>query len=213
MLKLHCFGQSGNSYKVALALRVMNIPWQAEFVDYMHGATRGDDWRETANEMGEVPVLEDGDIKLTQSGVILHYLADKYAVYGGNDEAEKREILRWILFDNHKFTSYFATYRFMKSFGPAAPDITLMNWLRSRMDAAFSIVEKHLENRAFLLGEQISIADFSLCAYLFYPENESAYGVRERYPHIAAWLDRIQALPGWAGPYDIMPGDYIAPKW
>jgi glutathione S-transferase len=179
----------------------------------MHGVTRGDEWRENANEMGEVPVLEDGAIKLTQSGVILHYLTEKKPAFGGKDDAEKREILRWILFDNHKFTSYFATYRFMKSFGPSAPDAAVMNWLRGRMDAAFAIVEKHLAKHAFLVGEHVSIADFSLCAYLFYPDNESGYRVNERFPHITAWLDRIQALPGWAAPYEMMPGDYLAPKW
>ena len=51
--------------------------------------------------MGEVRVLIHKGLRLTQSGVMLHYLSDLLGKYGGRDEAEKREIWRWILFDNH----------------------------------------------------------------------------------------------------------------
>ena len=213
MYQLHGFSQSGNSYKVAFLLRALNVPWEARFVDFMNGVTRTGDWRADTNAMGEVPVLDDGTTRLTQSGVILNYLADSHGLFGGKTEEEKREVLRWILFDNHKFTSYFATYRFMKSFGPSEPDPAVMNWLRTRMDNAFGIVDKHLAGKAFLLGAAPTIADFSLSGYLFYPLDESGYGMVGRYDHIAAWLDRLRAIPGWAKPYAMLPGEYIAPKW
>ncbi len=213
MYKLHSFCQSGNSFKVAFMLRTLNVPWEPVFVDFMHGATRQAEWREQANEMGEVPVLEDGTRRLTQSGLILSYLAKKHGALGGNTEDEQHEVLRWLLFDNHKFTSYLATYRFMKSFGPTAPDPAVMAWLRGRLDGAFAIVDKHLSTQPYMVGSAPTIADLSLSGYLFYPVEESGYEVAQRFPHMAAWLARLRQLPGWASPYDVLPGERILPKW
>lgn len=213
MYRLHGFCQSGNTFKVAFLLRALEQPWEPVFVDYMRGITREPDWREVANEMGEVPILEDGPRRLTQSGLILTYLAKKHGAFQGATEDEQHEVLRWLLFDNHKFTSYFASYRFMKAFGATAPDPSVMLWLRGRLDNAFGIVNKHLEGRAFMVGNAPTIADFSLCGYLFYPVEESDYELETRFPHIKSWLSRVHALPGWEHPYQILPGERIAPKW
>jgi glutathione S-transferase len=213
MYRLHGFCQSGNTFKVALLLRALGQPWEPVFVDFMRGATREPHWRETANEMGEVPILEDGARRLTQSGLILTYLAKKHGAFGGTGEFEQQEVLRWLLFDNHKFTSYFATYRFMKAFGATEPDPAVMSWLRGRLDNSFSIVNKHLEHRPFMVGLAPTVADLSLCGYLCYPVEESGYEVAVSFPHINSWLGRIQAIAGWAHPYDILPGERVAPKW
>lgn len=213
MIKLHCFSQSGNAYKVGFALNAMGVPWQPVFVDFMHGATRDPDWREHSNIMGEIPVLEDGDLQLTQSGVILTYLAEQTGQFGGQSAQDQREILRWILFDNHKFTSYFATYRFLKAFSPKQADPAVMQWLRARIDAAYDIVNRHLANVPFLIGAQLSIADFSLSGYLFYPLEETGYEIDQRFPHIAAWRERLRAVKGWVDPYQMMPGERILPNW
>ena len=213
MYRLHGFCQSGNTYKVALLLRALGHPWQPEFVAFMDGVTRTGEWRTATNEMGEVPVLDDGSRRLTQSGAILTYLARKHGAYGGRSEDEALEILRWLLFDNHKFTSYFASYRFLKAFGPAEPDPAVMGWLRGRLDNAFGIVDAHLKTRAYMVGGEITIADFSLCGYLYYPVEESGYEVAARYPNIGTWLQRIRQAPGWADPYEILPGERLAPRW
>ena len=213
MVRLHGFCQSGNTFKVAFFLRALDVPWEAVHVDYMHGVTRDPQWRATVNEMGEVPMLEDGTKRLTQSGVILSYLARKHGAFQGNGEDEQDEVLRWLLFDNHKFTSYFASYRFAKAFGPTAPDPAVMEWLRTRIDNAFGIVDKHLQGRTFMVGAAPTIADFSLSGYLFYPVDESGYDIAARYPNIDAWRARLKALPGWADPYDVLPGARIAPRW
>ncbi|MBA3479146.1 MAG: glutathione S-transferase C-terminal domain-containing protein [Lautropia sp.] len=212
MYRLHGFCQSGSTYKVALLLRALGHPWQPEFVAFMDGVTRTGEWRTATNEMGEVPVLDDGSRRLTQSGAILTYLARKHGAYGGRSEDEALEILRWLLFDNHKFTSYFASYRFLKAFGPAEPDPAVMGWLRGRLDNAFGIVDAHLKTRAYMVGGEITIADFSLCGYLYYPVEESGYEVAARYPNIGTWLQRIRQAPGWADPYEILPGERLAPR-
>ena len=213
MVRLHCFSQSGNSYKVALALNVLRQPWEPVFVDFMNGATRTPRWREEFNALGEVPILEDGPLRLTQSGAILTHLAAKHLALGGTDQAERLEVLRWLLFDNHKFTSYLASYRFMKSFAPSPPDPAVAAWLKGRIDGAFAIVDQHLSGRDFMVGGAPTIADLSMCGYLFYPEQESGCGLIERHAHIARWLDRIRGLEGWGDPYDILPGARMAPRW
>jgi glutathione S-transferase len=209
--KLHCFCQSGNSYKVALYLNCAGLDWEPVFTDFMHGATRDPKWRDAVNEMGEAPVLEHADKRLTQSGAILSYLADRTGKFKPANEDERLEALRWILFDNHKFTSYFATYRFMKSFLPAAPDANVLAFLKGRFDAALGIVEKHLAKSKFIVGDQPTIADFSLAGYMFFPTEESGYDWPKSNPALSAWIERMRALPGWKDPYELMPGERIKP--
>jgi glutathione S-transferase len=212
-LRLHCFCQSGNSFKAAFALRAMGLSYESVHVDFMHGQTRDPAWRAEVNELGEAPVLDDGALRLTQSGVILTHLARKSGKLGGRDEREQQEILRWLLFDNHKFTSYFATYRFMKAFGASAPDPAVMAFLKSRIDSAHAIVDKHLATRPFLLGEQPTIADISLSGYVFYPVAESGIDIAGTYPNLGAWIGRLRQLEGWGDPYEVLPGERIAPRW
>src|SRR5262245_33421992 len=213
MLRLHCFCQSGNSFKVVFALRAMALPYESVFVDFLHGQTRDAAWRAQTNAMGEAPVLDDGPLRLTQSGAILTHLARKTGRFGGRDDAQAQEVLRWLLFDNHKFTSYFATYRFMLSFAPTAPDPAVLAFLRPRIDSAYGIVDKHLSTREWLVGDAPTIADLSLSGYLFYPVGESGIDVAKTHPHIAAWTQRLRRLDGWGDPYEVMPGERIAPRW
>lgn len=216
MYQLHAFSQSGNCYKVALLLQALGAPWKAihvPFADFAGGLVRSDKWRQEQNAMGELPILEADGKRMTQSGAILMWLAGKHGRYGGASEDEKQEVLRWILFDNHKFTSYFATWRFMKSFAATAPDPTIATWLRGRIDNAFGIVDKHLAGRDFMVGNAFSIADISLSGYLFFPADESGYVLEERFPKIAAWRDRLRTMPGWGDPYEVLPGERVAPRW
>jgi len=111
--RLYCAGVSGNAYKAALMLNLSGCDWEPVVLDYLGGATRQEGFREEINELGEIPVLEHGAKRLSQSGAILTYLSEKTGRFGGRDEDERLEILRWILFDNHKFTSYLATLRFL----------------------------------------------------------------------------------------------------
>jgi glutathione S-transferase len=216
MYKLHAFAQSGNTYKVALLLQALRQPWtpiHLPFEEFAKGIQRSDTGRQDVNPMGEIPVLEVGDRKLTQSAVILLFLAEKHGAYGGQSEDERLEVMRWMFFDNHKFTSYLATLRFLKSFGATAPDPAVMKFLAGRVDNAFGIVEKHLSTRDYIVGAQPTIADMSLCGYLYFPADESGYDIGISYPAMAKWLERLMALPGWKPPYEMLPGQQIAPRW
>src|SRR4029078_10922380 len=104
---LHCFAQSGNAYKPALMLELAGADWTPRLVDYFRGETSTPAYREI-QVMGEVPVLEHGARRLSQSGVILDYLAQTLGKFGPRDDEERREILRWLLFAKHKVTRYTA---------------------------------------------------------------------------------------------------------
>ena len=203
--QLYCFAQSGNSYKAALMLSLIGARWQPIFVDFFHGETRSAEYRQNVNEMGEVPVLVDGARKLSQSGAILTHLSEQSGRFGGKDPDARLEVLRWMLFDNHKFTSYLATYRFLLAFAKSG-DPAVMEFLKGRIAGALGIVAKHLTAQNFIAGAEPTIADFSLCGYLFYPAEEFGFDIAAEHPEIGAWLARIRALPGWAHPYDLMPG-------
>lgn len=199
---LHCFAESGNAYKVALMLELTGQPWQAVFVDFFHGQTRDPNWREKVNEQGEVPVLEHAGQTLTQSALILEYLAERTGQFGPRDAEEKREIWRWMLFDNHKFTSYYAALRFLLCLKKTG-ETEVTGFLRERATAAYRIVDAHLATRPFMVGDRLTIADLSLAGYVFMPE-DTGIALAE-FTHIEAWKQRIQAVPGWKHPYDLMP--------
>lgn len=207
-MKLYGFGESGNAYKVALMLTLTKTPWELEFIPFFTGGTRTPEFR-AVNPMGEAPVLVDGDLTLTQSGVMLDYLAEKTGLFGGRDAAEKREILRWILWDNHKFSTQIGTTRFLMNFLPVEKrSDAVIGFLQGRLKAACQVLEQHLADRAWIAADRPTIADLSCCSYLYYPE---PFGFsRAAWPHIAAWLDRISALPGWQHPYDLMPRAFSA---
>ncbi len=200
--QLYCFGESGNAYKAALMLELCGLDWQPVWVDYFGGQTRSPEYRAGVNEMGEVPVLVHGNKKLTQSGVILDYLAEQTGKFAPANEDERREILRWMLFDNHKFTSYLATLRFMIALAKTG-ETPVTEFLRQRFRNALKIVDAHLARQPFLVGDRASIADLSLCGYMFYGEEIPV--PLAPYPHVLAWLERIRTLPGWKPPYDLMP--------
>jgi glutathione S-transferase len=199
---LYCFAQSGNCYKPALALQLAGADWTPRFVDYFGGETRTPAYR-AINPMGEAPVLEHAGARWAQSGVILDYLAETLDRFGAQDATERREILRWMLWDNHKLTSYTATYRFLRTF-TAGADAGVLKFLRGRAEAAWGVLDTHLSSRRYVVGERLTIADLSLCGYLFWPEE---IGVDwSAYPALRDWLERIRATPHWVHPYELMPG-------
>ena len=203
-IQLYCFGESGHSYKAALALQFSGLDWEPIKVDFFNGETRSQAYRANVNEMGEAPVLVDGDVRLTQSGVIQQYITDRTGKLGG-DGMDKYEVLRWVLWDNHKLSSFAGITRFLMNFLPEdkQPKETIA-FLQGRLKGAYDILNTHLDGRDWLVGDGVTNADLTCCGYLYYPE---PFGFdRAEYPNIDAWLTRLSEQPGWKHPYDLMPG-------
>ena len=203
-MKLHCFGESGNAYKAAITLTLADQEWEPIYVDFFNGATRAPEFR-ALNEMGEVPVLEDGDLVLTQSGVIQDYISSKSGKLGGTSAAQRREVLRWMFFDNHKVSGVAGPLRFNMNFLPEAKrNADVITFMSMRLASALKVLDGALAQRSWLAGDDVTIADLACCGYLYYPEPFTFD--RAEYSNIDRWLDAIAALPGWKHPYDLMPG-------
>jgi len=204
--QLYCFAQSGNAYRAALMLNLIDADWAPIFVDYFNGETRKGEYRTNVNEMGEVPVLAHGKRKLSQSGVILTYLAARSGKFAPKGDDERLEAMRWIIFDNQKVNGFLGPYRFLRNFAKPPGDPAVLGFLKGRIDGNLAIVNKRLSTRPFVLGDRPSIADISLTAYLYYPSSEFGFDIAAEHPASGAWLERIQALPRWKHPYELMPG-------
>ncbi|MEM7644177.1 MAG: glutathione S-transferase [Pseudomonadota bacterium] len=202
-IQLHCFGESGNSYKAALALELSGLDWEPVFVDFFGGQSRTPEWR-AENPMGEAPLLVDGDMKLSQSGAIQQWIADKTGKFGGTGD-DRYQVLRWVLWDNHKLSSNAGMTRFLMNFLPEAKrPQPVIDFQLGRLKAAYEVLNAHLTGRDWIVGDGLTNADISCCGYLFYPE---PFGfVRAEWPEIDRWLTNIQSIPGWKAPYDLMPG-------
>lgn len=202
---LYGFWESGNAYKVALMLELCEADWQIERVAFFTGETRRPEFRKL-NVMGEVPVLvhhrADGDFTVTQSGACLTYLAKHFGKFGPETEAEEYDVLRWLLFDSQKMSGFAGPLRFLRTFAGKA-DGDDVEFLHGRLMAALKALNAALDGQDFILGDRPTIADFALQGYLHWPEQIGiTYDDR---PNVAAWLERIRALPGYKRSEDLMP--------
>jgi glutathione S-transferase len=206
--QLYCFAQSGNAYRAALMLNLIGADWAPIYVDFFKGGeTRTPKYRAEVNEMGEAPVLAHAGKKLSQSGVILSYLAERSGKFKPDDTEDARlEALRWIIFDNQKVNGFLGPYRFLKNFAKPPGDPAVMAFLKARIDGSLAVFDKRLTKAPFVLGDKPTIADISFCAYLYYPPEEFGFDIAAEHKNIGAWLGRMKALPNWAHPYDLMPG-------
>ncbi len=198
---LYCFGESGNAYKAALTMALCGYDWEPRFVDFFNGEARSPDFR-AINPMGEVPVMVEGDLTLTQSGAIQAHVARRSGRMAG---VEDGEVLRWLLWDNHKLSSQAGTARFLSNFVPEEKrPAPVIDFVKARLNSAYKVLDAHLAGRDWIAGKAPSIADCACAGYLYYPE---PFGFsRADWPSIDAWLSRLSEQPGWQHPYDLMPG-------
>jgi glutathione S-transferase len=188
-------------------LNLIGADWDPIFVDFFGKAVpRTPDYRANVNEMGEVPVLVHGAKTLSQSGVCLSYLADRFGQFRPENEDEQREALRWILFDNQKVSGYLGPYRFLRCFAKPPADPAVLAFLKGRIDNSLAIIDKRLAGRPYVLGDRPTIADLSLVSYFYYPPEEFGFDIAAQHKNIAAWLERIKAQQRWQHPYELMPG-------
>ena len=130
-------------------------------------------------------------------------ITEKSGKFGGDTAEDRREVLRWVLWDNHKLSSQAGVTRFLMNFlAPEKRPEPVIAWLQGRLKPAYQILDTHLTQRDWIVGRSVTNADFSCCGYLFY--NEPFGFDRTEWPAIDRWLDRIAALDGWKHPYDLM---------
>ncbi len=198
---LYCNCESGHSYKVALALTLMDVPFEQRAVDLnLPRERRSEEFRRAAL-FGEVPVLIDEDgLAVCQSNVILDHLARRHRKLDGTTPAEQARVREWLGWEANRLAMSLPHLRFSRRFTRADP--ILETWWTQRMHADFDRLGLALADRAFLVGDAATIADISCCGYLFWVDQADVD--LAAWPAIEAWLGRLRSLRGWRAPYDLL---------
>jgi len=204
MLRLYDYLASGNGYKVRLVLAQLGIGYELVELDILKGETRTADFL-GRNPNGRIPTLElDDGTHLCESGAIIWYLTEGTHL-APRDRIERAATLQWMFFEQYSHEPYIAVARFWKHYLPQLTELQKLD-LPVRMQrgyAALDVMERHLAQRSFFVGERYGLADIALYAYTHVAhEGEFDLG---RYPAIRAWLARIAAQPGHV-PITARPG-------
>jgi len=189
---LHGHHESGNVYKVALMLALNGAAYDYRHVDIFAGATRDNDYT-AFNPFQEVPVLVHGGTTVTQSDVILRYLADHFGRFGGKGPDEARRVQEWMAWSSNKLTNGISQARFGSRWADYDP--ATVEFFRQRAHNAFALVDGHLSDHDWLVGDGPTIADISAAGYIFLV-GEAGLDTT-RYRKLLAWMGRLSLLPGW----------------
>ncbi|XLZ70360.1 glutathione S-transferase family protein [Massilia sp. SR12] len=205
MLKLYGSAESGHTFKVRLMLEVAALPYDYEEVDLrLERDARPEPFRSLA-KYGEVPLLVHDGQPYVQSNAILLHLAQHTRSFGAETPQRLARCREWLFWEANRIGTSLPHLRYGQRFDPQGYPPGVLAWMRARFDADIARLAAELaDGRPFLLDDCPTVADFALCAYMFWPEQAQVSFP----PGVADWLERIRALPGWRHPYD-MPG--VAP--
>ena len=196
MYKLYSMQRSGNSYKVRLALALLNAPYQAIEVDILRGESRTPDFLEK-NPSGQVPLLEVADGRyLAESNAILWYVCGGTSL-APESRVERAEALQWMFFEQHALEPNIGAAYFWLSLVKGGRDLqthALEDWME-RGYAALQVMENHLKTCAYFAAGQLTVADIALYGYT-HVADRCDYDLAT-FPAIRAWLRRVEQTPGF----------------
>ncbi len=193
MLRLYDYLESGNGYKVRLLLAQLGRPFERVELDILKGETRTPEFL-SINPNGRIPVLvlEDGTA-LAESGAILWYLADS-TPFLPDDALARARVLQWMFFEQYSHEPCIAVVRFWMHAGLAAEKSEEIVERREKGHAALRVMERHLSDSPFFVGDAYTIADIALYAYT-HVAGEGGFDLAG-YPAVGAWLERVRRQPG-----------------
>lgn len=189
-LKFYRFPLSGHAHRVELMLSLLDVPHEAVDVDLRQREQKRPEFL-ALNAFGQVPVIDDNGVVVADSTAILVYLAKRYGgqAWLPQDPVGAAAVQRWLSVASGPLAAGPASARLVTLFGaPLDADATL-----ARAHALLAVMEGELRQRDFLAGDAPTIADVACYAYVAHaPEGNVSLA---DYPHIRAWLDRIEHLP------------------
>jgi glutathione S-transferase len=192
-IQLYRHALSGHSHRVELFLSLLGLPFEFVTVDLRAGAQRNEAYLKL-NPFGQVPTIDDDCVILTDSNAILVYLARKYDSQGTwlpSDALGAAQVERWLSAAAGQIANGPAIARLINVFGAKLDQERAF----SVAERLFTLMNVHLADRSFLVGETPTIADVACYTYIAHaPEGSISL---EPYPHLRAWLTRIEALPGF----------------
>jgi glutathione S-transferase len=201
---LYEHASSGNCLKVRLVLRQLELPYESVSVDLFRGETRTPE-HFGRNPDGRIPVLEtdDGEF-ISESGAILLHLAEGTPLVPAPGTIERARVHQWMFFEQNRIEADLSVARFMKL---AGRDATLPEAFAQRLERgrdALAALDRGLSGgRPFLAGDTFTVADIAVYGYGHCGADAGA-DPRE-HPHVAAWLDRVEATPGFVNDLEPVP--------
>ncbi len=192
---------SGHAHRVELLLSLLGLPFEAIEVDLLAGAHKQPEFL-NINPFGQVPAIDDNGVTIADSNAILVYLAMKYAdsSWLPSDPEGAARVQRWLSVAAGQLAN-----------GPAAA--RLVNILGAKLDKdrarqiadnLFKLMETHLAQQQFLVGNAPTIADVACYSYISHaPEGDISL---QPYPQLRAWLTQIEQLPGFVPMVDTKVG-------
>jgi glutathione S-transferase len=203
-MKLYEHASSGNCLKVRLLLRRLGLPYESVSVDLFRGETRTPE-HFGRNPDGRIPVLETDDGQfIPESGAILLHLAEGTPLLPAPGTIERARVHQWMFFEQNRIEDELAFARFMKL---AGRDVTLPEAFAQRLERgrdALAALDRGLsDGRRFLAGDGFTVADIAVYGYAHCGADAGA-DPRE-HPHVAAWLDRVEATPGFVNDLEPVP--------
>jgi glutathione S-transferase len=198
---LHGNALSGPSYTVALMLSLCRHPYSYIHVNLREGQHKQPDYL-VKNRYGQVPALRDGHAFVVQSAAIITYLADELGKFGAKQPLENQRIREWLFWSWDKLATPLyrlrARNRGIRQFGE---EVRLMYDTEAR--AALAMLEQELLKSDWIAGRRPTIADIGIYAAVRYaPE---AHVDLAPYPRLTAWKQRVEGLPGFATPEELLP--------
>ena len=193
MYKVYGDINSGNCYKIKLLMGLLDIDHEWIHVDVMSGESRTPEFLEM-NPNGKIPVITLPDGRhLFESNAILNYLAEGSA-YLPSDPFLRAQVLQWQCFEQYSHEPYIATSRYIiKYLGRPEERMKDLEVRRKGGYMALDVMERHLAESEYFVGNSYSIADISLYAYTHVAE-EGDFRLGN-YPLIRRWLDRLASHP------------------
>lgn len=186
-MRLYDYPASGNCYKVRLLLSLLDRPYERVNVDIFAGETLTDAFA-ALNPLRETPVLElDSGATVTQSNAILSFLAEGTPFLPA-DALQRAWVAQWLSFEQERIMGGIGAPRFRRLTGrPELPGRLAIG------AGALAMLEEHLRERAWLVGGAPTVADVSVFGY----GHVAAEAGLEAGEHVAAWMERVRALPGF----------------
>jgi glutathione S-transferase len=200
---LYEHASSGNCLKCRLLLRALEIPCELVSVDLFRGETRTPA-HFARNPDGRIPVLElDSGETIPESGAILLLLAEGTPFLPA-DPVARAHVHQWMFFEQNRIEADLSVARFLALSGRAErlPEAFAHRLERGR-DALAALERGLAAGGPFLVGDGVTVADLALYGYVHCAGDA---GVPPRqHPHVAAWLDRVEALPGFVNDMTPLP--------
>jgi glutathione S-transferase len=199
-LRFYDYAASANCYKVRLLLEQLERPCERIPIDIFGGDTLTDEYARI-NPFRSTPALEIApDRVLVESNAILVYLADG-TPFVPTDAAERSELVRWLIYEQTDVMPATGGLRFRLQTGRLAPEDEDARRRRAAGEEVLGVLDDHLAERDFLVGDSYSIADIAVYAYV-HVAHEAGYELH-RWPSVDAWLGRIAAQPRYMN--DLQP--------